>query len=81
MTKLTPGRLLVRETEQTIDGAPIIIELHTTQFALRLKGNPTPFYTTYASAYWSASFTQSRRPASRLYRTPLRRRTQKRASR
>ena len=54
MTKLTPKKIVVRETAVSDRGRPIVIELHPTHLVLRLKGRRDAHFIAYDALLWRA---------------------------
>ena len=66
MTKLTPDTIVVRETAASERGRPIVIELHPTHLALRLKGLRDAHFIAYDALLWRAMKNSAERMRSEL---------------
>ncbi|HJT71304.1 MAG TPA: hypothetical protein VJ731_13985 [Terriglobales bacterium] len=52
MTKLTPKTIVVRETAVLDRGRPIVVELHPSHLAVRLKGLRDTHFLAYDALLW-----------------------------
>lgn len=59
MTKLTASNSVIRETAVSDRGRPIIIELHPSHLALRLKGLRETHFVAYDALLWRVMKTRS----------------------
>jgi hypothetical protein len=48
-------RVITRETDCLERGVPIVIEVHSRELVLRLKGERTRYSISYAGMYWAAA--------------------------
>jgi hypothetical protein len=70
MTKLAPGKTVVRETGEFVHASPYVVELHHKHLVLRVKGSQDRVEATYSElrrflAFRAGAAVRSRKAAGR----------------